>query len=306
MPDHSVSVVTLIAMLYGTADLPGFLAEVRRVLKPSGLWIVQFQDLLTGLETTAVDYLVHEHLMWFSATSLIAALDPHGLQLVDVEFRTINGGSLRCYIRPRGTPSPRVNEQVFRETVAGLHDGSLWDAFLTRVALIREAVPATIHRVTDAGGSVDLYACSTKASLLLQLCGLTHPVIRQGVERQPQKIGRYVGTTGIPIVSEETWREAPSDLTLLGAYQFAASFMTREAAYAGPWLIPIPTPTVHYRREIRMSMYVLLTFDEEWTLCSMLARFDAKGWSVVQVLPRPPHGYQVLVKHADDEQEAPR
>lgn len=254
LPDRSVSVITAIAMAYGADDLRAFIAEIARLLKDDGLWIVQFQDLLSGMRTAAVDYLVHEHLMWFSLWSFVQALEAHGLQVMEVEPRVINGGSLRCYVQRKAlarVPSDRVRDYLFLEAEAGLmpapdYPTSCWTAFKRKVDLIRAAVPATVQAALDAGLEIDLYGASTKATLLLQLCGLNHGSLRWAVERQPQKVGRYVGATGIPIVSEETWRANPGGMALLGIYQFKQAVLQREQAFKGGWIIPIPHPEVYW------------------------------------------------------------
>jgi NDP-4-keto-2,6-dideoxyhexose 3-C-methyltransferase len=250
--ERKVSVITSIAMVYGADDLGAFIREVARLLADDGVWVVQFQDLLSGMQTTAVDYLVHEHLMWFSAFSFLEALEPYGLKLLDVERRAINGGSLRCYVGRHGSPHRSVKHQIMAEAEAGLHsppddDTSCWPRFYRQVDLIRRAVPATIHAAVAAGQTVDLYGASTKASLLLQLCGLDARWIRWGVERQAQKVGRYIGSSGIPIVSEAQWRASAGDVALLGIYQFREAVLQREANYlagGGQFLVPIPYPTM--------------------------------------------------------------
>ncbi|HZI94579.1 MAG TPA: hypothetical protein VFE84_10070, partial [Patescibacteria group bacterium] len=234
--------------------LPAFIEAIARVLRDDGVWIVQFQDLLSGMRTAAVDYLVHEHLMWFSLYSLVQVLADYGLQVMDVEPRAINGGSLRCYVQrvaPARVPSDRVRDYLFAEGDAGLvsppeSPASCWPEFKRKVDLIRAAVPATIQAARDADLTVDLYGASTKATLLLQLCGLDRSSLRWAVERQPQKVGRYVGATGIEIVSEETWRSNPGGMALLGIYQFRDAVLQRERAFKGGWIIPIPHPEVYW------------------------------------------------------------
>ncbi len=252
LPDHSISVITSIAMAYGADDLPAFIQAINRLLKDDGLWVVQFQDLLSGMQTTAVDYLVHEHLMWFSVFSFLNALEPFGLKILDVEPRAINGGSLRLTVGRRGIPSEHVAHYIFKEAEMGIHAHpeeplSCWPSFMRRVALIRAAVPATVHAAVEAGCTVDMYGASTKGTLLLQLCGLDSQHIRSAVERQPQKVGRFVGATGIPIVSEEMWRSVPGELAVLAIYQFKDAVLHREAEYlarGGQFLVPIPHPEI--------------------------------------------------------------
>jgi NDP-4-keto-2,6-dideoxyhexose 3-C-methyltransferase len=251
LPAASVDAVTSIAMMYGADDLNAFTSEVSRVLKPEGVWVVQFQDLLSVLQTNAVDWFVHEHLATFSLWSFTKLLLRHGLQVVDVEPRAINGGSLRVIVRkPHGyhPTSARVAAQLEREQAYGLLTaGRGWGGFLARVELVKAVVKSTIEAVVESGGTVDLYACSTKSILLLQLCDLDQRLIRQGIERQSAKVGRFVGDRGIPIVSEVTMRSMPPTALLLGSYQFRNQFIERERDYlrqGGLMICPLPHPEI--------------------------------------------------------------
>ena len=248
LPDATCAAVTSIAMMYGADDLNAFTAEVKRVLRPDGLWVIQFQDLLSVLQTNAIDWFVHEHLATFSLWSLAQLLHRHGLTIVDVESRRINGGSLRVYVRHKGVgqATPAVGAQLERERAAGLlKAGEGFAGFLARIELVKVALRSMVDEALSRGKVIDLYAASTKASLLLQLVGLDQRHIRQAVERQAQKVGRFVGASGIPIVSEETMRENPPDILVLGAWQFREVFLTREAAFldnGGRMICPLPVP----------------------------------------------------------------
>lgn len=250
VPARTMKAITSIAMLYGADDLNGFVAAVAQALLPEGVWVVQFQDLLSVLSTTAVDWFVHEHLVTFSLWTFANLCHRHGLQIQQVERRSINGGSLRVVVRHKGVGKlhASVQTQIERERDAGLlHTEGNWAGFLVRVQLIQTAVRSMVEQVVREGGTVDLYAASTKASLLLQLVGLDRRHIRQAVERQEQKWGRYVGASGIPIVSEETMRQNPPTALLVGGWQFREAFIEREQEYlerGGVMIVPLPHPEV--------------------------------------------------------------
>jgi NDP-4-keto-2,6-dideoxyhexose 3-C-methyltransferase len=254
-----VSVVTAIAVAYAQDDPQDFFREIARLLAPDGWAVVQFQDLARVLAETQIDYFCHEHLVAWSAYSLMQTLQTVGLALVDVEMRAINGGSLRCYIRHRNYQHSRtraalegfvrVQAQVLAEETAGVFRAGVglpvWQAFASRVQAMRTVVHTAVAETVGAGGTVDLYGASTKGSLLLQVCGLDHGLIRQAWERSLQKIGRYVGNTAIPIVSEARGRRMSPTLLLTGIWQFREAVIAREIAYlraGGTMLFPLPSP----------------------------------------------------------------
>jgi novobiocin biosynthesis protein NovU/D-mycarose 3-C-methyltransferase len=69
----------------------------------------------------------------------------------------------------------------------------------------------------------------------------------------PQKQGRFTPGTHIPILAPTDVAEQP-DLYLMLAWNYAEEILRREAAYldaGGGFIIPVPEPVVHTRREAR-------------------------------------------------------
>jgi NDP-4-keto-2,6-dideoxyhexose 3-C-methyltransferase len=178
-----------------------------------------------------------------------ALLKPHGLEIVDMELRTVNGGSFRLYVmfKDRRPPTPRVTERWLEEEDL-LHPpyGPSDQAFTTFAAGVQRS-RAQLQELLGAyqhnGGVVDLLGASTKGNTLLQYCGIDHQVIRQAWERSEEKHGRYVGVSGIPIVSDEHGRLDPPSALLSTIWQFREGLLKREAPYlqaGGRIIFPLP------------------------------------------------------------------
>ena len=244
--DGSVSIVTSIACLYDLADPVAFAKAVARLLAPTGLWIIQLQDLHQMIRSTAFDNACHEHVTYLSLGSIHRIVSAAGLRVTHVERRAINGGSLRVYVQHADQSADRsVGEFIIAEA-----ECESW------VTLNRFA-HATRERISQIKGLVDhlkardrlidLYGASTKANTLLQVCGLGGRQIRQAWERSPEKWGRRTAGSGIPIVSEEIGRVRPPDALLVGIWQFREAILRREAAYAGSGrevIFPLPVVEV--------------------------------------------------------------
>lgn len=244
-PAARARVITCVAMFYDLDDPHTFVADLTKVLHSQGVLVIQQAYLLSMLATTDLTNICHEHLEYYHLAPLEKLLAAHGLEVVDVELRAINGGSFRVYAQFKGV-SPVSERVAYRRAeearVLGLR-GILFEAFEQRAHTIRTQLQALLRAYQDAGAPVDLYAASTKANTLLQWCGLTKHHLRQAWERSPEKVGRYVGTSGIPIVSEETGRADPPGALLVGAWSFRDNFIAREADYlasGGRLLFPLP------------------------------------------------------------------
>ncbi len=246
-------IVTSIAMFYDLDDPHAFVADVAKVLHPDGVWVIQQAYLPLMLANTDFPNICHEHLEYYHLAPLEALLAAHGLEVFDLELRPINGGSLRTYVRhARGAPiEPRVAEA--REDERDLVTPQALATFAETAGRTAATLRKLLEAFHAAGTTVDLYAASTKANTLLQTCGIDATLVRQAWERSPAKIGRYAGTSGIPIVSEAEGRADPPDVLLVGAWTFREAFLAREAAFikaGGTIVLPLPTLEVVQREGV--------------------------------------------------------
>lgn len=238
-------VITAIAMFYDLDDPHQFVTDVAKILDQDGVWVIQQAYLPTMLEQMAFDNVCHEHLGYYHLQPLEGLLAQHGLEVFHVEHRAINGGSFRAYVgwKDRRPVSQAVHAMRLAE--AGMDLGSdqgwtRWDHAVTR--LITRII-LTVGGIVDDGGTVDVLGASTKGLTLLQACGLDSKVLRQAWERSPEKVGRYYGATGIPIVDEAVGRADPPTLLLVLAWQFREGLIEREQDYlknGGKMCFPMP------------------------------------------------------------------
>jgi len=249
-------VVTSIAMFYDLEDPNRFVSDVKAVMDPEGLWIVQMSYLPLMLKTNEFGNICHEHLEYYSLGSFEYLLALHGFEVVDVELNDINGGSIRAYIRSRNADPNRFADATYRELARervqalrehevklGLEEIEVYREFAVWVNRIREDVVGFIKEQVSRGKKVYVYGASTKGNTLLQYFGLDRTLITAAAERNADKWGKVTVGTHIPIVSEEEARAAKPDYFLVLPWHFLEEFQKREKAYllsGGKFIVPMP------------------------------------------------------------------
>ena len=88
-------------------DLNGFVSALGQVLKADGIAVIEVPSLRTLVDHLEFDTIYHEHLCYFSLSSLVKLFARHGLEVVDVEKLAIHGGSLRVFAAQRAGPIRR-------------------------------------------------------------------------------------------------------------------------------------------------------------------------------------------------------
>lgn len=248
-------IVTSIAMFYDLEHPKKFVSDVKAVMHPDGLWVVQMSYLPLMLKQNAFDNICHEHLEYYSMQSFEYLLKLYDFEIVDVELNDVNGGSFRAYIcnrsadagvfgdpTYRGLGAQRVRALREQEVKLGLDDLRVYAEFAFWVERIKQDVVRFIKEQVGLGKKVYVYGASTKGNTLLQYFGLDHSLITAAAERNPDKWGKVTVGTRIPIISEEEARDAKPDYFLVLPWHFMEEFREREKDYllsGGRFILPM-------------------------------------------------------------------
>ena len=258
---YQPKLITSIAMFYDLEDPNSFVADIKRIMNPEGLWIVQMSYLPSMLKTNELGNVCHEHLEYYSLHSFEYLLNSHGFEVVDAELNNINGGSLRAYVRLKNANKLLFGDSIYRELAVKrvqsirnqeaaqeldtLHP---YNRFAFRVERIKNDVVSFIKSQVSNGKKVFVYGASTKGNTVLQYCGLDHNLITAASERNPDKWGRVTVSTKIPIISEIEARMEEPDYFLVLPWHFVDEFEVREWDYlsaGGRFIMPAPYFSLH-------------------------------------------------------------
>lgn len=242
---HSVSgsyasIITSVAMFYDLENPVRFANDVRKCLAEDGVWHFEQSYLPSMLKATAYDTICHEHLEYYSLTTVREILDRAGLQIVDVQLNKINGGSFAVTARrhPSPWPTARAVDLVLQaEELAELA------AFSARVHRHRDELVELITGLCAEGATVMGYGASTKGNVLLQYCSFGPDEIEAIAEVNEDKFGHVTPGTRIPIISETEMIERNPDFLLVLPWHFRDGIIEREAEYlagGGRLIFPLP------------------------------------------------------------------
>ncbi len=237
--NKKAKVITAISMFYDLDDPNTFVHDLADVLDPQGLLVIQQNYLVSMMKNKAYDNICHEHVEYYSLTSLEKLLNRHGLEVVDVEENSINGGSFRTYVKHMDN----VKRMRYKERQLKLDNEWTYYLFALQVKHVRHELKTFIEKVVGEGKKVYLLGASTRGNTLLQYCGLDNKLIGKCIERNTEKFGKVIASTGIPIVSEEEGRKDKPEYMLVLPYFFRDQIAQREAEYVkqgGKLIFPLP------------------------------------------------------------------
>lgn len=228
-------------------DPAGFLEGAADLLADNGRLFIEVPYALDMLERGEYDTVYHEHLSYFSVSSLARLALRAGLRLVDVDRVPVHGGSIRVQFAKGGEPTAAATALMAKEQANGLTSLDAWLAFGRRAEENRAAVRSLLAELTGQGRRVAAYGAPAKGNTLLNYCGIGTSVLPWTVDRNPLKVGLYTPGMHLPVRPVETILEQQPDYLLILAWNFAEEIMRQQQAYAdrgGRFIIPIPSPRV--------------------------------------------------------------
>lgn len=249
-------IITSIAMFYDLENPNKFVSDVKSVMHPDGLWVIQMSYLPLMLKQNEFGNICHEHLEYYSLHSLEYLLKKHNLEIVDAELNEVNGGSIRVYIRNINADKSIFGDPTYSELALNrvtvlredekklkLDDIKTYREFALWIERIKRDVVGFIKAEVAKGKKIYIYGASTKGNTVLQYFGLDHTLIIAAAERNPDKWGKVTVGTHIPIISEKNAREAKPDYFLVLPWHFIEEFKHRENEFlmsGGRFILPAP------------------------------------------------------------------
>jgi hypothetical protein len=234
-------VITAIAMFYDLENPNQFLQDVRETLTDDGVFVVQLAYMGDTITKNDFANICHEHLEYYSLTTLVEVLERNGLHPFSVSFNDVNGGSIRVMASPTKRERSTVKEiaeVVDAERRAGFHTRKLFEDFAARVREMKFKVRHMLERCPRVYG----YGASTKGNTMLQYWGLTREELPAIAERDSNKIGLETCGTRIPIVGEIQARMRARTFLVL-PWHFRTEIMAREREWmlgGGRFIFPCP------------------------------------------------------------------
>jgi SAM-dependent methyltransferase len=193
-------------------------------------------DLLEQLQW---DTLYHEHLTFYSLSSLQTLLTRYGFEVEHVERIPMHGGSLRVAAVRRGTApaQPSVAEILDYERKAGLDRADTWIEFgkrITRKIDVVKRVFGELGKQKRIWG----YGAAGKATMWVNACEMDY--LEGMVDGSPLRAGKLMPGTHTPILFPDAFARANPDYVFITAWNYAGVITGKEGWYQGAWAVPLP------------------------------------------------------------------
>ena len=215
-------------------DIHDFIKGFSLLIADEGLITFEFPHLLNLIKKTQFDTIYHEHYSYLSVTALLPIFAQHGLRIINVEKLLTHGGSLRIFVA-KNISSWIVHESV-RATIAeesqyDPRDLRIYETVQRKVEGIKHNLLSELIKCKKDGKSISAYGAAAKGVTLLNYCGVSNDLIDYVVDLNPNKQGKFLPGSQIPIVGINVFDMKIPDILLVLPWNLSIEIKSQLSSY---------------------------------------------------------------------------
>ena len=227
-------------------DVHAIVDGIVEMLGPDGVFISESHYLIGLLDTLQYDTVYHEHLRYYSVTSLKHLLEMHDLEVFHARPIPSHGGSIRVYAGRHGahTVQDSVRRMLATEPRGEALSKRLAE-FKRDVMLSKLRLLSMLRELKEKGARVVGISAPSRASTLVNYVGLDEAIIDYVCEIPGSlKIGKCMPGTAIPVVDETKLFEDQPDCAVIFSWHIADELAPKLKAkgFRGKLISPLPVP----------------------------------------------------------------
>jgi hypothetical protein len=227
-------------------DVHAIVDGIVEMIGEDGVFISESHYLIPLLDTLQYDTVYHEHLRYYSLTSLKHLLEMHDLEVFHARPIPSHGGSIRVYAgqkgkhKVQGSVATMLAAEPRGEAMAKRLQKFKHDVLLSKLRLL-----AMLKDLKEQSARVVGISAPSRASTLFNYVGLDDGIIEYVCEIPGSlKIGKCMPGTAIPVVDEIRLFEDQPECAIIFSWHIADELAPklRAKGYKGQLITPLPVP----------------------------------------------------------------
>ena len=224
-------------------NITELMKNVLKVLKNDGVFVTESHYLMPLIKDLQYDTIYHEHLRYYSLTSLKNIFDKFKLEIIHAKEIPTHGGSIRVYVAKKNNyKKSKLIKKILNKEKKLLNKKKFLE-FRDRVVASKLQLLNVIKKIKDKKKLIYGVGAPSRATTLVNYTGLTKEIIDCICEvKNSYKVGHYMPGTNIPVVSEDIIFKKKPDYLLMLSWHISKDLIKifKKKGYKGKFIIPLP------------------------------------------------------------------
>jgi SAM-dependent methyltransferase len=240
------NIISAANVFYHVEELHDIVKGIKNLLSDNGTFIVQGTYLPNLINNNEFDIIYHEHLLYYRIENLNFLLNKFGLEVFDVDFADVHGGSFVAYISHTSSKeiSQNVKNAILNERKNKFHEKDTYVLFAERVKKLRSSIHKMLKDLVSKGNTIYAYGAPVKGTVMMNYCNIDSSLTQLAVEINKEKIGKYIPGVDVKVVDEMSVEEP--DYYFLLSWNFLEVFKNSKEFKSGKrkFIVPVPEPRI--------------------------------------------------------------
>ena len=240
-------VITATNVFAHIENVKDLMSNVLKVLKSDGVFITESHYLVPLIKELQYDTIYHEHLRYYSLTSLKYLFEKYNLSIFHAKKIPTHGGSIRVYAAKKGSFKTLSSVKKILDEEKNFLNWKNFNKFRYNVVKSKLDLYKLLNKIIKKKHKIYGIGAPSRASTLINYLGLTNEILSSVCEIEGSyKIGNYMPGTNIPIISEKKLYTDKPHYALLLSWHISKELISnlKKRGFKGKFIIPLPTPRI--------------------------------------------------------------
>ena len=221
-------------------DIQSVIRGIHYVLKPNGNFIFEVHYLDKLIKGKQWDNVYHEHIFYYSITSLKNMFERYDMTLINFEEIPIHSGSIRVTVVNKKT---NVADKISKKVELESHSIANLNYLMSFGQDVKQHI---LHfkkeiKKLSKNNKIAGYGASGRANMFCNLTGLDVDTVKFIVDESPERCGRYIANTEIPIVDIKILKNSDIDILIIFAWNYSKMIIKKTQFKNYSYLVAFPT-----------------------------------------------------------------
>ena len=225
-----------------TNNLKEILKSIKLILDKKGLLIVEVQYLYELLLQKGFDSFHHEHVAYYTLSSITKLLEKYNLYVFDAEKLKVHGGMLRVYISLNKKPITKKMKKILASENDRNIINKIKNLNLFRIKFSNK-LNKFFYNLKKKGKKIYGMGAAPRACVMLNSANLTkNEIDLVGEVSKSLKCNKYVPGTDIMVRNEKKIIKDKPDYVVILAWHLKRRIINllSKKGYKGNFIIPLP------------------------------------------------------------------
>ena len=228
-------------------NVNNLMQNILKILKTDGIFITESHYLVSLIKDLQYDTIYHEHLRYYSLSSLKYLLEKYNLSIFHAKKIPTHGGSIRVYAARKGKFKTLNSVKQILDEEKKFLNWKNFNKFRSDVVKSKLNLYKILINIVKSKQKIYGIGAPSRASTLINYLGLTNEILQYVCEVDGSyKIGNYMPGTNIPIISEKKLYSDQPEYALLLSWHISKELIAnlKKKGFKGKFIIPLPSPRI--------------------------------------------------------------